>query len=71
MDNGLKILVADDLPANRLLVSKHLMRNGHHVIEAGDGQQAIDQFEAEQPDIIEHRAGIRNTRYMYILRGPV
>lgn len=52
MHNSLKILVVDDMPANRLLVSKHLQRQGHHVVEAADGQQAIDQFEAERPDII-------------------
>lgn len=52
MQNSLKILVVDDMPANRLLVSKHLQRQGHNIVEAADGQQAIDQFEAERPDII-------------------
>lgn len=52
MRDSLKILVVDDLPANRLLVSKHLQKAGHYVVEAGDGQEAIDQFDAERPDII-------------------
>lgn len=52
MSNSLKILVVDDFPANRLLVSRHLQKLGHDVIEASDGQEAIDQFEAERPDII-------------------
>ena len=52
MNKSLKILVVDDLPVNRLLVSKHLQKAGHVVAEAADGQEAIDQFEAERPDII-------------------
>ena len=52
MIKSLKILVVDDLAANRLLVSKHLQRAGHSIVEAASGQEAIDQFEAEQPDII-------------------
>ncbi|WP_126456684.1 PP2C family protein-serine/threonine phosphatase [Sulfuriflexus mobilis] len=52
MRDSLKILVVDDLPANRLLVSKYLQKQGYQVLEACDGQEAVGLYESEQPDMI-------------------
>ena len=40
----LKILVVDDESRMRKLVSDFLTRKGYQVIEAGDGEEAIDKF---------------------------
>lgn len=37
-----RILVADDSPMVRLLLSRHLVAEGHEVLEAGDGHTAYD-----------------------------
>lgn len=41
----LAILVVDDEPAFRSLVAKTLEQDGYHVIEAGDGAEAVDAAE--------------------------
>jgi two-component system cell cycle response regulator DivK len=47
-----KILVVEDNQDNRELVVKVLKINGYHVIEAVDGQDAIEKTKAENPDLI-------------------
>ncbi len=47
-----KILVVEDNQDNRELVVKILKFNGYHVIEAVDGQEAIEKAKAENPDLI-------------------
>ena len=49
MDN-IKILVVDDESRMRKLVSDFLVRKDYRVVEAADGQEAIDIF-FEQKDI--------------------
>ena len=48
---SLRVLVADDQPANRVVVQRLLERAGHRVLLAHDGERALDVLEAEQPDI--------------------
>jgi len=48
----MKILIADDNPVDRLLLSKIVSKEGHHVIEAKNGREAIEYFLQESPDII-------------------
>jgi DNA-binding response OmpR family regulator/anti-sigma regulatory factor (Ser/Thr protein kinase) len=48
----MKILIADDNPVDRLLLSKIVSKEGHHVIEAKNGKEAIECFLQESPDII-------------------
>ncbi len=48
----LKVLVADDKAYNRLLLLDVLGPLGFVVAEAADGQQAIEQAQAMQPDLI-------------------
>jgi DNA-binding response OmpR family regulator len=47
-----KVLVAEDDPDIRDLVVFRLERSGWEVIEAGDGQQAIDLARDTQPDVL-------------------
>lgn len=47
MDN-IKVLMADDESRMRKLVSDFLTRKGYIVIEAGDGEEALDRFYADK-----------------------
>lgn len=49
---GKKILVVDDNPDSRELVVKILRRNGYQMIEAVNGQDALEKAIAERPDLI-------------------
>ena len=48
----MKVLVADDSVVVRRLVAARLVADGHSVIEASDGQAAIDAAVKERPDVI-------------------
>ncbi|WKJ90007.1 SpoIIE family protein phosphatase [Methylomonas montana] len=48
----MKILVADDVPENRILLDKLLTRMRHQVILAENGQQAVELFGSTDPDLI-------------------
>ena len=47
-----RILIADDHPANRLLLKTLLEDAGFAIIEAQNGQEALEAFEKEAPDFI-------------------
>ena len=49
---GLCILVVEDDPSNRMLLRSLLEKEGYRVLEAGDGQEAVDRFAAEVPDLV-------------------
>jgi DNA-binding response OmpR family regulator len=46
----MKILIADDSPTVRSLVSARLEADGYEVVAAEDGQQAVELARAEHPD---------------------
>ena len=46
----LRVLVADDQPANRLVLQRRLERAGHAVVFAEDGEQALERLEDEPID---------------------
>ena len=50
--NGAVVLVVDDDPTLRLLIKEVLQQVGFQVMEAQDGQDAIDLFQQIIPDII-------------------
>jgi len=50
--NRLRILVADDNPANRLLAARILEKRGHVVLQARDGREALTAAEREPLDIV-------------------
>jgi DNA-binding response OmpR family regulator len=47
-----KILVVDDEPNIREVVSLYLRRDGHSVITAADGEEAIRHYRQSQPDLV-------------------
>ena len=47
-----KILAVDDSPSMRQMVSFTLQSAGHNVVEAEDGQQALEKALAEQFDLV-------------------
>jgi len=47
-----RVLVADDTAANRTLVRAYLTRLGFSVLQAENGEQAVEIFERERPDIV-------------------
>ena len=49
---SLKILVVDGEPANRILLEKFFKQSGHSVISAENGQDAIQLFKDEAPDVV-------------------
>jgi len=50
--NRPRILVVEDNPDNRILISDILAALDYEVIEAIDGEQGIDKAVAERPDLI-------------------
>jgi two-component system sensor histidine kinase/response regulator len=48
---GLRVLVAEDTPANQKLVLAILSRRGHSVSLASNGRDAIDQFQSRPFDV--------------------
>ncbi|MGB9144894.1 MAG: response regulator [Acidobacteriaceae bacterium] len=46
------ILIADDRPSSRELLRTVLERSGYDVVEAGDGEEALDQARERHPDLI-------------------
>lgn len=48
----MKILIADDNPTNRAVLSALVVQMGHQPILAEDGRQAVELFEAELPDLV-------------------
>ena len=48
----MRILVADDDPTIRLLVSEQLSRHGHEVTTVEDGEQALSALETTSHDLL-------------------
>lgn len=46
------ILIADDRPSSRELLRTVLERAGYAVIEAGDGEEALERAQSGNPDLI-------------------
>ncbi|WP_236054199.1 transporter substrate-binding domain-containing protein [Pseudomonas arcuscaelestis] len=47
-----RILVVDDLSANRLVLSQQLEFLGHHVLAVKNGQEALDAWQADHFDLV-------------------
>ena len=48
----LKILVADDTDTDRLILESIVRKEGHNVVSASNGREAIEVYAAEKPDIV-------------------
>ena len=51
-DQKLKILVVDDTAENRDLIGLYMKRMGHETIYAENGQEGVEAYAREKPDII-------------------
>ena len=52
MDTPAKILLVEDNELSMDMLSRRLRRKGFTVVQAVDGQQAVDAAESENPDLI-------------------
>jgi CheY-like chemotaxis protein len=50
--DGLTILVADDTETDRLILETLVRKQGHRVICARDGLEAVEAYQAERPDLV-------------------
>ncbi|MED7668582.1 fused response regulator/phosphatase [Pseudomonas moraviensis subsp. stanleyae] len=48
----LTILIAEDSAADRLLLSTIVRRQGHQVLTASNGAEAVETFKAQHPDLV-------------------
>jgi two-component system cell cycle response regulator len=49
---GARILIVDDIAGNRDLLRRRLEREGHHVVMAGNGKEALDRIAAGGLDLV-------------------
>jgi CheY-like chemotaxis protein len=47
-----KILIVEDNPKNRNMLSRRLIKRGYEIVMAEDGQEGIDMTTSESPDLI-------------------
>lgn len=52
MPERLSILIAEDNAADRMLLSTIVSRQGHRVLTASNGREALDLFEQERPQLV-------------------
>ena len=52
LPKSLKILIADDNLSDLMILETIIKRQGHWVVTASDGEEAVDKFIHERPDII-------------------
>ena len=48
----MKVLLAEDSRSNQMLITAYVEEAGHQVIAVNDGQQAVDVFSVERPDLV-------------------
>ena len=51
-DQAVKILVVDDEPSIREVVSLYLKQDGHTIISAADGEEALELYQKTHPDLV-------------------
>ncbi|MBA4116766.1 MAG: response regulator, partial [Rubrobacter sp.] len=47
-----KILIVDDEPNIREVVGLYLQRDGHAVVSAADGEEALELYKRDRPDLV-------------------
>lgn len=52
MPMRLSILIAEDSPVDRMLLSTIVAKQGHRVLTAADGQEAVELFQQERPQLV-------------------
>lgn len=51
-ERGTTVLVVEDEPTRRYILGNWLRLSGHRVIEASDGEQALETVRADRPDLV-------------------
>jgi two-component system sensor histidine kinase RpfC len=73
---SLRILVADDNATNQRIIRQLLESAGHEVVVASDGEEALDRYEAEDPDLgifdfnMPHRSGVEVIQAIRAMEPP-
>ncbi|ASP40586.1 fused response regulator/phosphatase [Bacterioplanes sanyensis] len=49
---GIRILIADDNSTDRMLLSRIVRNQGHQVIEAENGAEAVELFQQQRPEMV-------------------
>lgn len=62
------VLVVDDEPRIARLVADYLQQAGFRVVEAGDGNQALEEFRQRQPDLIVLDLGLPGLDGLDVIR---
>lgn len=57
-----KILIVDDKPLNRSLLTTLLGYRGHHLAEAASGAEALEKVRREEPDLAKSGAAGHTVR---------
>jgi two-component system, HptB-dependent secretion and biofilm response regulator len=52
MSEPVRVLIADDNPVDRQLLSAIVRRAGYGVVEAGDGIEALERFRSQRPQLV-------------------
>ena len=52
MSSPHRILIVDDNEANRDILATRLKANGYALLQAGDGEEALEVARREMPDLI-------------------
>ena len=72
----LKVLVAEDNPTNQRIICQLLESAGHEVVLAADGEEALDLYELEEPDLaildfnMPQRSGIEVVQAIRMMEAP-
>ncbi|MGI9594618.1 MAG: response regulator [Acidimicrobiales bacterium] len=64
-----RVLIVDDDPDARWIAGDALVEHGFEVTEAGDGSEAVEQFEARRPDLIVLDLGLPVIGGLDVLRS--
>jgi len=73
---ALKVLVAEDNPTNQKIICQLLERAGYVVVLACDGEEALDLYESESPDVgifdfnMPQRSGIEVVQAIRAMEPP-
>jgi CheY-like chemotaxis protein len=46
------VLIVDDNPATRWVLSDLVAREQHHIVEASNGREAVDLYREHRPDLV-------------------
>jgi CheY-like chemotaxis protein len=74
-EKPLKVLIADDTDTDRLILTSIVKKQGHIVVTASDGLEAVEGFIAERPDIVlldalmPHMDGFEAARQIKAIAG--